>query len=361
MTLTRWTRIAAGAVCAWVVAVSGAAAQDTPGLSASVNGTAVTIQWTGVPGAAGYHLIVNGSVTTEVNLPATTTMIVVDAPAGSYRLRVRGTAGSVQGPFSNEVTLNVGSAPPGSGGGACTQPPAPVVTTAVAGAIVTVTWPAVPGVVGYRVEFSRTPGGTEVVQNLPAGQTSYSQFVPLLGTFYVRVVTGNACGAATSVEKSFTIDNLSVGSGPRAPDPAPGQLIPRASLGYAGGVIAQVAAEFNGDLQNSCREHGGNNIFMFRLVQRLRQIDGRWGLNDKRGNAGDMSQDILAYNPTSRADNGESQVYLYDVISGHCGGRADVWFDDVTDVTWSGRGNPACGTTFCARWTIDQYLRAGGQ
>jgi hypothetical protein len=33
--------------------------------------------------------------------------------------------------------------------------------------------------------------------------------------------------------------------------------------------------------------------------------------------------------------------------------------NDVTDVTWEQRGNPICGTTFCARWTIDRYLAAG--
>jgi len=32
---------------------------------------------------------------------------------------------------------------------------------------------------------------------------------------------------------------------------------------------------------------------------------------------------------------------------------------DVTDDTWGARGNPACGTTWCARWTIENYLRAG--
>jgi hypothetical protein len=96
-----------------------------------------------------------------------------------------------------------------------------------------------------------------------------------------------------------------------------------------------------------------------RVVQRLRQIDSRWGLNDKRGNRGDMSQDIIAYNPTNRPDNGESQIYLFDIISGHCTGRADVWFQDVTGPTWAGRGSPACGTEWCARWTIDAYLRAG--
>ena len=125
-------------------------------------------------------------------------------------------------------------------------------------------------------------------------------------------------------------------------------------------ITAEIGARYRGDLLNSCRETGGNNIFMFRLTAALRAVDTRWGMNDKRGNRGDMSQDVVSFNPTDRPDNGESQVYLFDAIGGHCGPNPQATgLGDVTDVTWAQRGNPACGTTYCARWTIDQYLAAG--
>jgi hypothetical protein len=147
------------------------------------------------------------------------------------------------------------------------------------------------------------------------------------------------------------------GSGPREPNPAPGQLLPPPN--YLPQVVEAMARAYPGDLFNSCREHGGNNVFMFRVLAELRKRSSRWGLNYKRGWAGDLSQDIITYNPTDRPDEGESRIYLYDIIGGHCGDRPGPNWADVTDATWSQRGNPACGSEWCARWTIEPYLRAG--
>ena len=78
---------------------------------------------------------------------------------------------------------------------------------------------------------------------------------------------------------------------PRAPDPAD-----NADLSYAPGIIRGIAAAYPGDLANSCLEHGGNNRWLFRVVRALRERDKRWGLNWKRANVGDMSQDVITYN-----------------------------------------------------------------
>ena len=213
------------------------------------------------------------------------------------------------------------------------------------------------GATSYTIQWSRAPGGTEL-QEQTTGVSQY-KYIGQVGTYYARVVANNACGNTMSAEVSFTIASLVNPNAPRSPNPPAGTIIPRASLGYALGIIQQVARTYRGDLQNSCRDFGGNNIFMFRVVQALRQVDSRWGLNDKRGHGGDMSQDIIAFNPTDRPDNGEAQIYIYDVIAGHCTGNPDVWMNDVTDVTWAGGNSGMCGNRFCARWTIDNYLRAG--
>jgi hypothetical protein len=134
-------------------------------------------------------------------------------------------------------------------------------------------------------------------------------------------------------------------------------LLPRPS--YLAGVVEAMARAYPGDLFNSCREHGGNNTFMFRVAAELRRRDSRWGLNYKRGWAGDLSQDIVAYNPTDGPDNTASRIYLFDIISGHCGDRPGPNWADVTDVTWAQRGQPQCGSEWCARWTIDPLIRAG--
>jgi hypothetical protein len=350
------------ATCALLALSAQNAAAQTTTLRVSANGASVTIDWDPIPTALGYTLqagTASGSYEiASVNLPPSVTRIVVNAPSGIYFLRVRGFNQLGVGPFSNEASVTVGGNTPFPGPAPCSAPPAPAVTATGVGQSVQVRWSDV-GAAGYRVEFSRTPDGTELVQTVGGNQTSYLQFVGMLGTFYVRVVAGTACGISTSQTIPFTITGGVTGSGPRTPNPAPGTLIPRSSLGYALGVIQEVARRHPGDLLNSCVEHGGNNVFMFRVVQALRAIDSRWGMNDKRGHRGDMSQDILAYNPTDRPDDGEAQIYIWDIIAGHCTGNPGVWMNDVTDITWAGRNSGMCGTEFCARWTIDRYLLAG--
>jgi hypothetical protein len=352
------------AVAFGLVALCAAeAAAQAPALTVSANGSTVTISWTALPGALGYNLqagTASGNANiASVNLPASITQVVVSAPAGTYFVAVRGIGAAGIGPFSNEGTVTVGTTPGGGGGGGgCTAPTAPTVTASTTGGIVTVNWSAVAGTVGYRLEFSRTPGGTELVQNIGANQTTYSQFVPMVGTFYVRVVAGNACGTASSAEVSFTIASQSAGSGPRTPDPPPGQLLPRPNYGES--VVVALANQYRGDLINSCREHGGNNMFMFRVLQALRQRDSRWGLNVKRGNQG-LSQDIVTYNPTAGPDNGAQQIYLWDMIGGHCGNSPTWNWGDVTQASWDAGARGDCSNRWCALWTIDDYLRAGFQ
>jgi hypothetical protein len=229
---------------------------------------------------------------------------------------------------------------------------------------VAVTWNAVTGAAGYRLQVGTSPGATQYSVDLPAGQTNFASAVPMLGTFFVRVASGSACGALTSsAEQSFTIGAVTPGPaptpgvGPREADPPPGQLLPVPN--YLAAVVEGMARAYPNDLYNSCREHGGNNVFMFRVLAALRQRSTRWGLNYKRGWYGDLSQDIVTFNPTNLPDDRNSRIYLFDIISGHCGDRPGPNWADVTDATWSQRGNPACGSEWCAMWTIDPYLRAG--
>lgn len=338
--------------------VSDAAAQ-APTLSVSANGATVTINWTSVPGATGYNLVVSGSLTADVNLPASITNIVVNAPAGTYTLRVRATAGGLAGPFSNNATVTVGTTPgPGPGPGPCQPPAAPSISTAVNGGVVTVSWGAVAGASSYQLQFSRQSGGTELVQNTT--QTSYVQFVGLIGTFYVRVAALSPCGNTTSSEAAFTITTLT-GNLPRTPDPAPGQLLPKPTYGQA--IVQQMAAQFPGDLRNSCHETGGNNIWMFRVVNALRQRDSRWGMNQKRGNQG-LSQDIVTYNPTAIPDPQAQQIYLWDIIFSHCGSNPNWNWGDVTAATWQGgqSGASGCANAWCALWFIPaEYFQRGFQ
>jgi hypothetical protein len=124
----------------------------------------------------------------------------------------------------------------------------------------------------------------------------------------------------------------------RAPDPAPGERLPLPDMS---GVVARVAAEHPDALRNSC----GNWEFMDLVVDELRRQDTRWGYNWKRGNVGDPSHDVVDYHYADGTDESSTDVYIIDIIGGHCGDRPSPAWGDVTDVTrnsgtigrWTGR------------------------
>jgi hypothetical protein len=76
---------------------------------------------------------------------------------------------------------------------------------------------------------------------------------------------------------------------------------------------------------------------MDRVVDRLRTFDTRWGYNGKRGNPSDPSLDVVDYNYGSQRDEGTTEVYIIDVISGHCGSApAPAWIDQTEATVRSG-------------------------
>jgi hypothetical protein len=231
---------------------STSAFAQQPTVAATVNGTLVTVQWTPVPGAQAYDVEVSGTLSGGITVAAQPTGYTLNAPPGTYTLRIRGRAGNIVGPFSVPVTFAVGAAP--------APAPSPV---------------------------------------LPP--------------------TGN-----------------------RTPDPPPGTILPLP--GYGPAVVSSLAAAFPGALHNSC----GNNEFLLRLVYQLRQIDTRWGFNWKRGRIGDLSQDVVTYNFGSGPDENTTNVYIIDVIGGHCGSSPGPNWHDVTEATRQG------GTI--GRWTLTPLL-----
>ncbi|MGH9175831.1 MAG: hypothetical protein ACRD1H_15815, partial [Vicinamibacterales bacterium] len=178
-------------------------------------------------------------------------------------------------------------------------------------------------------------------------------YIPMIGTFYARVTAANQCGIVTGNEVTFAITDLN-GAGPRTPDPPPGQMLELP--GYGHGVALGVAQAYPGDLSRACT----SRTYLYRLVNALRKYDSRWGLNYKRGHVGSLSTDIVTYNGTAEPDNGADHIYLVDVVSAICASNKFSWnWRETTEKTWAARGSSACGTEWCARWTIDPYLAAG--
>jgi hypothetical protein len=112
-------------------------------------------------------------------------------------------------------------------------------------------------------------------------------------------------------------------------------------------IIEQVADEYPHALANSCQEHGGTWEFMDRVVDRLRAVDDtRWGYNWKRGGGQGYSMDVIDFHYGPGRDEDSTDVYIIDIIGGHCGPSPGPVWNDVTDVTrqqgtigrWTGRG-----------------------
>lgn len=266
---------------------------------------------------------------------------IPNVPPGVYYARLVALNAGGQSPASNLVQIVVNP-------GACSAPGAPLLTAQVAGSGVVLTWTAVPGAAGYRLDVSATPGGAPFLsQPLSAATTSISNpFVPA-GTYYARVTAANSCGqSATSPEVTVAVAGNPGGyRTPNPNGPTPPNYLP---LPNRSAVVEELARQYPNEFRNSCVASGGNNAFLYRLVQRLRQEDTRWGLNWKRARVGDMSQDVIDYNYGSDADEGTYNTYVVDVIGAHCGANPSPAWIDVT-VMFS--------TT--ARWTLQPYLAAG--
>jgi len=99
-------------------------------------------------------------------------------------------------------------------------------------------------------------------------------------------------------------------------------------------LVRQVANAFPAALRNSCQDHGGSWEFMDRTIDTARAKDGRWGYNAKRGHMNDPSHDVMSYYWGPLGDiQGRYEVYIIDVISGHCGPTPVTTWLDVTDTT----------------------------
>lgn len=84
------------------------------------------------------------------------------------------------------------------------------------------------------------------------------------------------------------------------------------------GVVQSIFAQYPALVDRSCQTSGGTWELMDLIVDTLRLGDTRWGYNGKRGNPNDPSLDAIAYNGGDQPNEGATQVYVVDVVGGHC-------------------------------------------
>src|SRR5688572_16648274 len=274
----------------------------------------------------------------------------------TYFWRTRAVDGANSGPYSTVSSFNV------------VQPVVIDAPTAIApsGKINTnrpefrATNGAISGTTGvvYRFEvaqnanFSSMVAIVTVVPNGSGSTTMTLGELPYKTTYFWRVkgTDGSKESPYSNTQQLTTADppvappgggggvpgGVPVGPGGRAPAGGP---LP----GYGAGVVEAVARANPGALANSCQSHGGSWQFMDQVVDTLRTYDTRWGYNGKRGNVNDPSHDAIAYNYGGGADQGSTEVYIIDVVGGHCGPSQGPTWIDVTEATRQG------GTI--GRWT----------
>jgi len=324
------------------------------GLAVARNGRNVIATWSpGVGGGTptGYRLIAafapGGS---DVVIP-TVAPGFGGGPAPATTLYFRAVAVNAAGQSapSSEVSIVMPEA------GACDPaPPVPLTTFTFSGYL-SVSWPSITGATQYVL--SAKLNGQELGPfGLPPSVTRIAQVVPL-GTYELSVKAFTSCGGQSPDNPVTVVNDGAPPPGPRTPDPAPGTLL--SVPGYGASVVNSVAAARPDLVFASCREFGGNNRFMFEVVKELRNRDTRWGLNWKRGNAGDLSQDIVAYNRSALPDEGARtgptsatlNISIFDMIGGHCGPRPGPNWQDQTGET------VAQGAR--AVWTLLPYIQAG--
>ena len=134
----------------------------------------------------------------------------------------------------------------------------------------------------------------------------------------------------------------------RTPDPAAGQRLPLPDVR----AFTQQAAAARPDLLAQSCPSGlkyQNNPWLDYMVDRLRTLDTRWGYNGKpnRSAADNGGQPVIAagdevaYHYSAGPDQNSRDVYLIDLLEGHCGPTPRLTYREFTGEEpgfWTGAG-----------------------
>jgi hypothetical protein len=249
---------------------------------------------------------------------------------GDYYVRIRGVNSGVPSAVSNEILLPVRNG--------CYAPGAPTNFGAIVrGTNGFLQWNPGNGgrPTGYIVRASFGPNDPNPPVQLPLTNSFFNLGIPP-GSYYVHVVAVNACG--TSAPSNEIVVTAPANTAETSPNPPPGQRLPQL---YVRDLVFQFAneARAQGFLNPSvaCPPRSGSfnpqyelearktqrNAYIDYIVSRLRTIDKRFGFNAKPTRAvvpSIIAGDEIAYHYGSDTPEGSPNVYLVDVLGGHCTG-----------------------------------------
>lgn len=307
-------------------------------LQAATSGLNVALTWSGSAGSAYYILQAGyapGQTAIQQPLAGSATSFNASAAPGTYYARIVAVnaQGEVSAPSNEvEVVLTNTCGPP--------SPPQNV-RAIVRGTEVYVFWaqPAVGRVESYTLQAGLAPGATlyEFASTSPALNANAT------GTYYVRAIARNGCGASAA---SNEIEVVLPGNTIKVADPAPGTVL---GLPDVRGLIAAIHNEAPSLITQSCptgRKYE-NNPWLDRIVDRLRQYDTRFGYNSKptRGPADNggfpviVAGDELTFFAGAGTAEGSRTVYALDILFNHCGTTPELTYRNFTgeeEAAWTG-------------------------
>ena len=176
------------------------------------------------------------------------------------------------------------------------------------------------------------------------------------GGLVTALATGDATISATvSGVRGTRAVNVKIA--PRTPDPAAGQRLP---LPDVQGFIFQTAGARPDLMRTGSCPNGRkyeNNPWLDYMIDALRTLDTRWGYNGKpTRSAGDnngfpviAAGDEIAYHFGRGPDQGSTEVYLIDILIGHCGDNPSITYRHFTGEEpgfWTGAGRLPSGNGF---------------
>ncbi len=344
--LRRWTSALIIAAAVAVVAVAGTRAQVAgpavappapAGLTYQVSGSTVYLNWINSPTPLEFYRLEAGDQPGQTfffwdsnqlhdpnTLPQKLARFATSGVGpGNYYVRIRGYNADGFGAPTPDIVVPVT--------GGCQVPGPPTELTAITrGSTVYLAWNAGNGGLpeAYTIHASYTPGG-DVIAALP----TTNAFVNVGGvppaTYYVRAYAHTACG--TSAASNEIVVSAPGNSPALTPNGATGRL----PWPYVRDLVFQAAAEAiqQGKMEGSvsCPLRPGypaddiearktqRNPYIDHIVARLRQFDQRFGYNAKPTRSfAQIAGDEIAYHWGSDAPEGSPNVYLIDVLGGHC-------------------------------------------
>jgi hypothetical protein len=209
--------------------------------------------------------------------------------------------------------------------------PSPTVTG------VTVTGAATLNVAGATAQFTASvtlsDGTSEDRTRTAAWQSSNAAVATVSSEGLVKAVAGGTASITAAVGEMKGSRTVTVSLPNRAPDPAAGQRLPMPDVQ----AFVRAAVDARPDLlAQSCPDglKYVTNPWLDYMVGRLRTLDTRWGYNgkptrtaaDNNGVPVVAAGDEVAYHFGAGPDEGSPDVYLIDILEGHCGSSPRVTY-----------------------------------